>query len=104
MRLFVYKVTNTATGKALDYQELRKFCIKHKLTMVPVLEVDVPLPKTLDDILTHCQGYSILSHHPKEQPLLREGLVYRCMTNQELSFKAKSREYAVWFEKGRKTE
>lgn len=101
-RFFVYKVTNTDTGKALDYLALQEFCSVCGLDMVPVIATDVKLPETIDDILSSCQGYSIFENNGKK--VLREGVVWRSMTDQNISFKAKSREYAVWFEGKSKTE
>lgn len=100
-RFFVYKVTNTDTGKALDYLALKEFCSISGLDMVPVIATDVELPETIDDILSNCQGYSVFENNGKK--VLREGVVWRSMTDQNISFKAKSREYAVWFEKRNKT-
>lgn len=95
---FVYKITNTDTGIALNYDEIVKFCHRHGLLMVPVLKTDVPLPCTLKEILDDCEGCSVFGTMP------REGVVYRSMRDQNISFKAKSRKYAVWFESKRKTE
>lgn len=101
-QFFVYKVTNTNTGVALNFPDLVAFCKKHGLTMVPVIKADVQLPNTLKEVLADCEGYSVFTNNGKQ--VLREGVVWRSMTNQELSFKAKSRTYAAWFESGRKTE
>lgn len=99
---FVYKVTNVDTGKALDFLALREFCSISNLQMVPVIATDVELPNDIKGILESCQGYSVFDNNGKK--VLREGVVWRSMTDQSISFKAKSRQYAVWFENGMKTE
>jgi len=99
LKLFVYKVTNTKTGEALGYRRLRLFCDKHNLTFVPILKEDVVLPTTLDETIKSATGFSVYG-----TKVLREGLVWRSVTDQHVGFKSKSREYAMWFEKGNKTE
>lgn len=98
-RLFVYKVTDTDTGIPLQYVELERFCRCNMLTMVPVLEVDVVLPDTLDEVLAGCEGKSLY-----DAKIPREGLVWRGMRDQELGFKAKSRTYQLWFAGNKETE
>ena len=97
--LFVYKVTNVTTGKALNAVELEQFCSKHKLSMVPVIEWDVPLKKTLDEMLTHCEGKSVVGDNPE-----REGLVWRNMLDQNIGCKCKSRSYQAKFKGNKVTE
>ncbi len=97
-KLFVYKVTDVTTGKAFNFNELQAFCFKHNLDMVPLVGVGMTLPTTLDEVLTDCEGKSMLANVP------REGLVWRSMRDQELGFKAKSRTYQLWFAGNKETE
>lgn len=91
LRLFVYKVTDVDTGKALNFDELVEFSVKHDLDMVPLIRVNAKLPDTLDEVLKDCEGTSMLADVP------REGVVWRSMTDQRIGFKAKSRNYQLWF-------
>lgn len=99
LKLFVYKVTDTDTGVALNFEELVEFCKRNNLTTVPIIETGIKLPPTLDKVLRTSQGNSTI--HNK---VLREGVVWRSMTDQQKSFKVKSRDYAIWFEKRNKTK
>ncbi len=97
LRLFVYKVTDVSTGKALNYHKLKLFCGVNKLEMVPVVAFNEPLPGTCDEIIKRADGQSVFGG------VMREGLVWRSMSDQRVSFKAKSREYAGWYEERNKT-
>ena len=97
--LFVYKVTDVETGEALNFHELYDFCNRHCLTMVPILASDVDLPDTVDEVLKDCEGYSMFGTN-----VLREGIVWRSMTSQDVGCKAKSRAYQVWFNGNKETE
>jgi hypothetical protein len=99
LQLFVYKVTEVDTGRALNFQELVDFCKRHALPMVPVLRKDVKLLDTVEDMLADCEGHSI---YGKDIP--REGVVWRSMTDQSVGCKAKSRSYQLWFAGNKKTE
>jgi hypothetical protein len=90
-RLFVYKITDTDTGEAFNYQDLVAFCKNYGLEMVPVVYVNKLLLGTLDNMLKDCEGKSVLADVP------REGLVWRSMINQNIGFKCKSRSYQLWF-------
>lgn len=98
LTLFVYKVTDTVTGKALNYQGLLEFCAKHNLPMVPLISKDVVLPDNIEKVLKTGTGKSTVNNK-----VPREGVVWRSTTDQNVSFKAKSRDYAVWFENRNKT-
>ena len=97
LRLFVYKVTDVDTGEAFNFNELKNFCFKHNLDMVPLVGIGVKLPDTLDEVLKDCEGTSVLADVP------REGLVWRSMTDQRIGFKAKSRSYQLWFAGNKET-
>jgi len=96
LKLFVFKITETDTGRVLDYPELAEFCVKNNFKMVPVIAFTNGIPDTLEDCLKEADGKSVIN-----EDVPREGLVYRSMNNQSVGFKARSREYAVWFENGK---
>jgi len=99
LTFFVYKVTESDTGNQLNYEELCAFCRDTNLAMVPVLETNVKLPDSVENTLKDAEGKSVLNNSVQ-----REGIVWRSMSNQHISFKAKSKTYAVWFENKMGTE
>lgn len=90
----MYKITDTDTGIPFQYNEMRSFCEWHDLPMVPILGENVPLLPSVEEMLVHADGESVLKKGVK-----REGVIWRSMYNQDLGCKAKSRKYAAWFEK-----
>ena len=98
-RLFVFKVTEVKTGKALQFKELVEFCKKHNLEMVPVLYTSKQLYPTVDEMLADCEGVSVYGDN-----VPREGLVWRSMTDQNIGCKCKSRKYQMWFSGNKETE
>lgn len=103
-RLFVFKITNTDNGYVLPHKDMVAFCARHNLQTVPVLAEDIPLPQTLKKILDDCQGNSVFKHQTTGKKVMREGVVWKSVTDSTLSFKAKSRTYAAWFESKNETE
>lgn len=101
-RLFVFKVTNTDTGESLNFNEMSEFCFKHNLEMVPLVYSCLKLPRTLEEMVRQADGHSVFQKNGCN--VLREGLVWRSLTDQSVSFKVKSRKYAAKFEAMRKTE
>ena len=101
LRFFVYKITEVDTGKQLNYDELIFFCKMHHLETVPVLEI-APFPDTLEECLLDADGYSRFKNKTKK--VKREGVVWRSIIDQHISFKAKSRKYSIWFEEHTKTK
>lgn len=97
-RLFVYKVTDTDTGEVYNFNNLVEFCDKYALDMVPVIYTNRQMLETLDDMLSDCEGKSVLADVP------REGFVWRSMADQNIGFKCKSRAYQLWFAGNKETE
>lgn len=93
MKLYVFKIIETDSGRALSYAEMVMLCHELGLETVPQLETRIGLPNTLEDCLIEADNKSVLN--PK---VPREGIVYRNTTKSDIGFKVKSREYAVWFE------
>lgn len=63
------------------------------LKTVPVLEKSAFMPETLAEILSSCEGRSVLFDVP------REGVVWRATSaDKDIHFKVKSRPYKVWFD------
>jgi hypothetical protein len=99
-KLFVYKVTDTDTGKALNFLELREFCQDNNLDMVPVIDELFFTNEliSVEHLLEMSNGQSVLNPNVK-----REGLVFRSVRDQSIGFKVRSPEYLEWFSKGDKT-
>ncbi len=93
-RFYVYKVTDTETGISLNYDQLVAFCTFTGLDMVPVLYVRRSFLGSVENMLADADGISVLNKR-----VMREGLIWRSMTDQSIGFKAKSRKFSVWFEK-----
>jgi len=94
VRLFVYKVTDVDTGKAFNYSELIEFCKQNDLETVPVLGTS-KLLDNVDLMLEHCEGNSVFKK--KNNPVKREGVVWRSTSNQDVGCKCKSRDYQAWY-------
>lgn len=92
--MFVFKVTETDTGRVLTYEEMTNFCSKNKLTTAPLIKIVKGIPETLESCLEEADGASVIN-----PDVLREGVVYRDIKDSSIGFKIKSREYAIWFEK-----
>ena len=98
---FVYKIVDTDTGLALEFDELQTVTNALGLTMVPILEPKITLDsfKTISDVLEYSNGPSVF----KEAPM-REGVVFRHVYDQRIGFKAKSPKYLIWWDKKDITE
>ena len=92
---YIYKVTESETGYALNFRELIDFCEKINIKIVPILGVS-KLLDSIDKMITFSDGKSLLYNG------LREGIVWRHTKDQNISFKAKSPEYDIWFNKKEK--
>jgi RNA ligase (TIGR02306 family) len=73
--LFVFDVYNINERKYLGYDELRSFCLDHKLNMVPVCDTFI-LNHTIDELLELAQGLY------KGTKNAREGIVVRPIDTQ----------------------
>ncbi len=62
----------------------------HEMKFVPLLEEDLTLPDTVDEVLTMAHGQSVLGD------TLREGIVFRSMDGQQ-SFKAVDPEFLIHY-------
>lgn len=91
---YVYKISNTDTGVPFTFTNMKAFCELKGLPFVPVLGTNVELLGSVEEMLKHSDGESLLKKGVK-----REGVIWRSMSNQDLGCKVKSRKYAVWFEK-----
>ena len=92
---YVYDAGDIAQEKVRTYdlEGLEEFQDATNLNLVPILEREVPLPDTCDEVLADCEGKSIFGSTMKNQ---REGIVWRSMGNTA-GFKAKSKKYqAIW--------
>jgi len=65
------------------------------IELVPILSINTKLPETVKEVIEDSNGASVLRLRTGD---MREGVVWRSMTDPTISFKAKSPEYAIWFE------
>jgi ATP-dependent RNA circularization protein (DNA/RNA ligase family) len=91
LRFFVFGILE------LDGERLGTFWMSEisndlGLETVPVICRDKSLCSTIEMVLADCKGRSKLADVP------REGLVWRA-NGSDLHFKAKSREYKVWYDR-----
>jgi len=99
-RFFVYNITVLRRGTQryqhlLTFDSMKRECETLGLQTVPYIDIDCVLNyHNVNDILENSNGYSTLK---KDQ--IREGLVWRNMNDSDLSFKAKSPKYLMWWEK-----
>jgi len=92
LKLFIYDV-GTLEGGKFNYEDIQLFCNTVDLKSVPILETNVPLLATSDEIIKDSDGYSII-----KKDVLREGIVWRSMDNK-VGFKSKSQKYQTWWNK-----
>ena len=84
----------TLEGKRLDFHDMCAHCAFMELNTVPIIDEHVETPALLDAVLSGCKGTSLLGLVTTP----REGTVWR-EENGDHHFKAKNREYKVWFDR-----
>lgn len=87
---FVFDVYDVAIGNYLSSEERIRFCEQFGLKHVPVLTDSVVFKMDVDTLLMVAEGKSVLN--PKAE---REGLVFKCMTNPQIHFKAISNRFLL---------
>ena len=91
--IFIYGMM-TAEGRRYGFADMVDACAEMGLKTVPVLEKSAHMPETLEEMLSSCEGRSVLADVP------REGVVWRAVSaEKDIHFKVKSRPYKVWFDK-----
>lgn len=76
-----------------DYLPMKQFLgimEEMELDTVPIIEKEYVLPDTVDEILTYAEGKSVLNNETE-----REGLVFRTIGENRLSFKAISNNFLL---------
>lgn len=97
LKFFVYSITESETGKVLNFSNMNTLLIyRLGFNVVPLIEINQKLPETVKEVIEDSNGKSVFYDG------LREGIVWRSMMNPNISFKAKSPDYAVWWENGEK--
>jgi RNA ligase (TIGR02306 family) len=92
LSLFIFTVVEIKTGFRLNFKELKAFCLEHDLSMVPIINEswEFPYNITMEDIIKMADGQSLLN--PKAK---REGIVFRALDDNFLSFKTISNQYLL---------
>jgi len=94
--LYLFNIYDIDTGQYGNLTDLLWFCHAFKIKNVPLLDMNINLPGSVDEILEMADGDAFLN--PKAQ---REGLVFRPMQELEdirhgrVSFKAISNQYLL---------
>lgn len=95
---YVFNVKNLTTGETLNFADMLLLMNSIGLKVVPLLDRLRFGHYDLEDWLNYADGTSVINRKTR-----REGVVVR-EENGTFSFKCKSREYQLWFEKGEKNE
>jgi RNA ligase (TIGR02306 family) len=86
---FVFDVYSVTRGTYLSANERIQFCNDLGLRHVPVLNI-VPESLTVDYLLEIAEGKSVLNGNTE-----REGLVFKCLSNPDIHFKAISNRFLL---------
>ena len=93
---YIYTIKNLDDNKYFSLNDIKLFCNVTNLKHVPILEENVSLYSTSDEILEKAEGKSILGSTIKG---LREGVIWRTMDGKN-GFKSKSKKYGnIWNKK-----
>jgi RNA ligase (TIGR02306 family) len=84
---FVFDIYDIKTGQYWLPRERRGFCTLAGIKHVPVLNLEMYLPKTIQEVLKYAEDKSALSHKTE-----REGVVFKNVKNQA-SFKVISNKF-----------
>lgn len=90
-----YELLPNKTFRKLSFDESIAFSKKWNLPFVPVLDNDFKLPNNIDNLLSYSDGITVYGNNPKQ---IREGVILRLKNNYDISFKAKSPKYHLWWE------
>lgn len=91
---YVFNVKNLTTGEILNFSDMLVLMNSIGLKVVPLLEKKRFGANDAEGWLNESDGMSVINHKTK-----REGIVVR-EENGTFSFKAKSRDYQLWFNRG----
>ena len=75
-RLFIFKVTDTDTGEAFNYEKLITFCELYGLETVPIYETNCKLPETLEEVLEESGFHKINESWLLKKPVVEENLAF----------------------------
>jgi hypothetical protein len=89
-----YELLPDKTFRKLSYNESIAFSRKWNLPFVPIIDDNFILPSNIDDLLSYSDGITVFGNQPKQ---IREGVVIRLKSNYDISFKAKSPKYHIWW-------
>lgn len=91
--IYIYGMM-TVEGRRYAFADMVDACREIGLNTVPVLAKSAYMPESIAEMLSACDGRSVLADVP------REGVVWRATsTAKDIHFKVKSRPYKVWFDK-----
>lgn len=86
----VFDIYDTKTGAYLPSKERIAICTKLGLNHAPIVAQGMRLPETLQDVIDYSKGGSNLCVGQS-----REGLVWKCLEDPSISFKAINNDYLL---------
>jgi hypothetical protein len=91
-RFWVFNVIDSTRNYHYNLEEMEAFCKKHELEMVPVLNREFTLPETVEELLEHSKGKSVINKNT-----IREGVVIRLIEDGKklVSFKVKNPDFLI---------
>ena len=90
IRFAIFDIVDLVTRKKYTSTERIKLCAELNIDHVPIIHEAIDLPKTVQDCLAMATGPSVNSP-------LREGIVFKSISDPEISFKAISNEWLLKF-------
>lgn len=94
-KVFFYNVYKIEWTKYLDYEDMIQFLVGLGVSIVPVLDTDYALPKTVEEILTYAEGRSSLNPNVEREGVVIRSKNERPFNGQRTSFKAISNRYLL---------
>lgn len=99
LMFFVFDIFDINTQRYYDAFERDAFCHIFKLTVAPVIDKNfMLLDATVESLLTMAEGESKLNAQYGSGQSTREGLVFKCLSDPSISFKAISNKWLLKYE------
>lgn len=93
LTLMVFNIFDIDTQSRYNFLQLKEFCQRYELKMVPIIEEEWSFQGSMRDIIAMADGQSMV------HPVKREGIVFRALDNVNISFKSISNSYLLKNEK-----
>lgn len=87
---FVFDIYDVKNGRYLSNKERFDLCSSLRLNHTPIIDAALVMNRTVETLLTMAEGKSVLNHATE-----REGLVFKCITDTSIHFKAISNKFLL---------